>query len=450
MQKLALVLPLVLAATAVAQSQKTGWLGVYLADGNAPVVAEVIPGSPAAKAGLKARDRFLAVDRDKTASTESFVAAIRRHGPGDRVTLRLRRGDREVVTKVKLGERPATEASPPAQGQNKGKAPKDTPRPAGDIAVPQNPVKSGPKGRPYLGVALKEGSDVLEVTRVIDGSPAQAAGLKIGDRIVRWGRKRARNLDELDKILGSMAAGDRSFIELRRGDDLVSLPVRFGRAPGRRGAAGREVVEERPTIRTKPAKQPKPAKEGKPVKEAKPAKQGKPAANKLPSNFGTSLAKAMKAKGPVLAVFGSEWSPSCQAFKKSLASKDVAKGLRGFTCVWVDTEKNPDAAKKYGLKGLPHTLILEGGKAKYERSGFLSGKQMAKVLARYRAGERDGGRRTKPAARTAEDAQMQALQTRMEAVAKRLRKVEEARDEEIERLRKEIAELRAMLKKLKR
>jgi serine protease Do len=82
-----------------------GYLGVFLKESEQAVVREVIPGTAAQKAGIKAGDVMLAVDGTKTPTRQSFVEAIQGHQSGDRVRIKLRRGKRDRVVVVKLGER---------------------------------------------------------------------------------------------------------------------------------------------------------------------------------------------------------------------------------------------------------------------------------------------------------------------------------------------------------
>ncbi len=98
---------LLLALTAATEGWTDGWLGVYLEpEGKDAVLAEVVPGSPAAKAGLQAGDVMLAVGDQAIASADEFTTAIRKASPGDRLRLKIRRQDRESIVVVKLGERP--------------------------------------------------------------------------------------------------------------------------------------------------------------------------------------------------------------------------------------------------------------------------------------------------------------------------------------------------------
>ncbi|KOU05904.1 hypothetical protein ADK86_06710 [Streptomyces sp. NRRL F-5755] len=68
-------------------------------DGGAPVT----PGGPGAKAGIKPRDVITKVDGQPVHSGEELIIKIRSHRPGDRLTLTLRRDDREQTAQLTLG-----------------------------------------------------------------------------------------------------------------------------------------------------------------------------------------------------------------------------------------------------------------------------------------------------------------------------------------------------------
>ncbi|OKI09654.1 hypothetical protein A6A06_03025 [Streptomyces sp. CB02923] len=68
-------------------------------DGGAPVT----PGGPGAKAGVKPRDVITKVDGQPVHSGQELIIKIRSHRPGDRLTLTLRRDDKELTTPLTLG-----------------------------------------------------------------------------------------------------------------------------------------------------------------------------------------------------------------------------------------------------------------------------------------------------------------------------------------------------------
>jgi membrane-associated protease RseP (regulator of RpoE activity) len=116
-----------------------GWLGVYLdAERDQPVVVEVIPESPAAKAGLQVGDVIVRFADEAAPSRERVRALLAASQPGDRMEVLVRRGAGEQRVFVKLGERPA--ATTPKSGDGAGKPP----RPAGPAAEPARSVPASP------------------------------------------------------------------------------------------------------------------------------------------------------------------------------------------------------------------------------------------------------------------------------------------------------------------
>lgn len=75
-------------------------LGITLGEGQGGVVVlSVMPGSPAAKAGLHPGDEIRRVDDQRVRSIQSFIDEIRDFAPGTKVDLAIRRdGERQTVT----------------------------------------------------------------------------------------------------------------------------------------------------------------------------------------------------------------------------------------------------------------------------------------------------------------------------------------------------------------
>ena len=67
--------------------------------------ADVTPGSPAGKAGLKAGDILVKFGTDAIQNLYDFTYALRAHKPGDEVNVEVLRGDQTVTAKVTLTER---------------------------------------------------------------------------------------------------------------------------------------------------------------------------------------------------------------------------------------------------------------------------------------------------------------------------------------------------------
>jgi putative serine protease PepD len=65
----------------------------------------VTPGEPASKAGIEAGDVIVAVDGKPVTTADELIIAIRRHVPGDQLSLTyIRDGQRRTVT-LTLGSR---------------------------------------------------------------------------------------------------------------------------------------------------------------------------------------------------------------------------------------------------------------------------------------------------------------------------------------------------------
>jgi len=94
---------------AVAGNRGEAWLGVEFA--NAPVrgalVSSVVPGSPAAAAGIRPDDLITQLDTEPIVAPAVFVSALSGLQPGDRVDIQVQRGFSQFTVHVKLASRPA-------------------------------------------------------------------------------------------------------------------------------------------------------------------------------------------------------------------------------------------------------------------------------------------------------------------------------------------------------
>src|SRR5262245_15950743 len=90
----------------VARATAGGYLGIGLADEEVAKVGEVMPRTAAAKAGLKVGDVVLTIGGKKVPDPETLVDMVGRHKPGETITLKVKRGDKELELKATLGKRP--------------------------------------------------------------------------------------------------------------------------------------------------------------------------------------------------------------------------------------------------------------------------------------------------------------------------------------------------------
>ena len=77
-----------------------------LATEEGAMIYQVVAGTPADIAGLRAKDVIIALDGDKVTTADDVVLAIRAHEIGDRIEITYLRGHKEITTSATLVERP--------------------------------------------------------------------------------------------------------------------------------------------------------------------------------------------------------------------------------------------------------------------------------------------------------------------------------------------------------
>jgi M6 family metalloprotease-like protein len=190
---------------------ETGYLGVSLAQETDEkiTVAAIQPDSPAAKAGIQAGDTITHLADELVTSTAKFRDALQSREPGAELKITLLRSGQKLEVTAKLGatSRPRTIGS----------------------------------RRAFLGVTLGELKDGqgIKVDRVAPGSPAEVAGIKTGDYIVKVEAEELTRASRLAELLGEKRPGDSLAVEVRRGgDDLEVHPKLDVEPAGGGGGAG--------------------------------------------------------------------------------------------------------------------------------------------------------------------------------------------------------------------
>lgn len=86
-------------------------------------------------------------------------------------------------------------------------------------------------GKPaYLGVALSS-ENLPVVTQVIPGTPADDAGLQIGDKIVEMNGKAALNAKDLLQTIAAANPGDQAELTVERADKKIQITVSLTESP---------------------------------------------------------------------------------------------------------------------------------------------------------------------------------------------------------------------------
>ncbi|MHB8095655.1 MAG: PDZ domain-containing protein [Candidatus Aminicenantales bacterium] len=214
-----------------------GWIGLTIAqndEGSIEVIG-IEPESPAEQAKIEEGDVILAFGGKELTNSQALAAEIRGRKPGEDVALKIERAGKPMDIKVKLGVYPEEQARRDLELRFPRLFPQPVPgAPKG--AVPNAPRFRTRPGRPglawesrtYIGVYLEElnrdlsqyfgvpeGTGLL-VNKLTEGGPADKAGVKVGDVIVKASGKRVETVNELSGVVQDGKKGDKIKLEVLR------------------------------------------------------------------------------------------------------------------------------------------------------------------------------------------------------------------------------------------
>jgi len=98
-------------------------------------------------------------------------------------------------------------------------------------AVVDQLLESGEVEHAYLGVQLEEAEDGVRVAAVVEGSPADNAGLEDDDVVTAVDGESVDAAADLRAAISRKQPGDRATLEIRRGGDARSVEVELGERP---------------------------------------------------------------------------------------------------------------------------------------------------------------------------------------------------------------------------
>src|SRR5215470_3248545 len=103
-------------------------------------------------------------------------------------------------------------------------------------------ARAAETGRAWMGVFLQEYNDSLKeamgreqdgvlISRVVPGGPAEAAGLRSGDLVVKVDGREVNSVDELTDLVSDARVGETFNIDYMRGSRWQSTTVTLGERP---------------------------------------------------------------------------------------------------------------------------------------------------------------------------------------------------------------------------
>ena len=162
---------------------------------------QVIPESPAAKAGLEVGDVLKAVGEQQINDFDQLLDQLRPMRAGQKLTLQISRGEESKTVEVTLSNRPGR-------------------RRRGSTV--------------WLGVTGENRSGQVHLTQVIPAGPAAEGGLKVGDVVLTAENKQLDDYNDLLATVREKQAGDKLTLQVARGQEKKELTVTLADRPGTR------------------------------------------------------------------------------------------------------------------------------------------------------------------------------------------------------------------------
>ncbi len=201
-----------------------GWLGVLIQPVNEDVasalklgsasgalVADVLPNSPAEKAGFKRGDVIISYDGSKVEENDQLPLMVAQTDLGKTVNIEILREGKEKTIKAKIEELKDEEAEP--------EEPQESEETTLGLAVQDLTVEIAKS----LGIEDTKG---VVVSGVLPDTPAGEAGLKRGDIILEADSRALTSAKDFRKITKSLEKNRPLLLLVRRGENTVFLTLK--------------------------------------------------------------------------------------------------------------------------------------------------------------------------------------------------------------------------------
>ncbi|MBN2012401.1 DegQ family serine endoprotease [candidate division KSB1 bacterium] len=175
-----------------------------LKSSNGALVAQVMNGEPADKAGVKTEDVIIKINDEPVKNATDLRLKVATFDPGSKVRLLIIRDGKEKEITVTLGERPDDIA------QANETKPGNTERLGIQV---ENLTSANAKEAGY------EGEEGVLVSGIKRNSIAYREGVRQGDLIKQINRQPVQNVQDFNKIMGDIKAGDIVFMRLKKHND---------------------------------------------------------------------------------------------------------------------------------------------------------------------------------------------------------------------------------------
>lgn len=179
-----------------ATAGQSGFLGIHVSPDpkGKLIVGDVAEGSPASKAGVLVGDVLMKLDQQALSSADAMRDALQRKAPGDFAKLTVQRGRKSLDLLATL-------------------------------AATSRPRKVGAQ-RAVIGIRTGEVTDEgAPVSSVTSGMPADKAGLKSGDVIVKVAGATVAAGQTVSELLADRSPGEAVTVVFRRNGEQQELQI---------------------------------------------------------------------------------------------------------------------------------------------------------------------------------------------------------------------------------
>jgi type II secretory pathway component PulC len=238
------------------------YLGVYVegaAEGGGVKLGEIVPGSPAEKAGLKAGDVIVALNDHTIGNEEELRSAIAEIGVGQKAKVTFLREGEKRRTSARLAKSPGedeagedekAEKAEKGERAEKEKAEKAEKSAKSHVAAPveltpAEPAQAAGSGG-FLGVQLGAGEGGVAVSSVIGGTAAEKAGLQAGDVIVAVDGNNVESPESLTEAIRAHQPGDTIRLTVERDGERMKIKATLGKREGAMAGGGGVMTRPEP------------------------------------------------------------------------------------------------------------------------------------------------------------------------------------------------------------
>jgi len=203
-----------------------GWLGVMiqpispelkeklrLNDEKGALVADVVPGGPADKAGIKRGDVIVTYAGKEIKESKDLPYQTATTPVGNVVPVEVMRKGQKIVLNVKIEEFSEEQAAQRVE-------------PEGTALLGLRVEQLTPEIAKYFGLSETTGLVIVEVA---PGSPAAEAGLQPGDLIYEVDQIQVKDLKTFNQRMKSYKSGDTVLLLVKRQDSTLYLTLKVGK-----------------------------------------------------------------------------------------------------------------------------------------------------------------------------------------------------------------------------